>query len=267
MIVHSYMQTPGGMGLGDFLRGSLALHQLCANERTQLMITFKNHPVGKYIVSPHVLDLETHDLNNQCVHLHELRRRLNEMCGRRRIRGVNLALLCNTFPRFPISNSTKEFLKSALIPTAELNERIKETISDTNFEVIHIRVGDLLAYNTTVNYTVQYDRHEMISKLCRYIDRIKENNMNHLILMCDSDAVKDELGRKCNIQTSDAKSVHLNVATDKDDACILDTLVDFFMLTRAKAIHQYSVHGWGSTFSNAAHWIYDVPLYSYRLLE
>lgn len=266
MIVHSYIQTQGGMGLGDFLRGSMACHQLCCAERSPLILTFKDHPIGKYLVSPTAsLDLHIHDFNNQCVQLHDLRRKLNALCGRKRVRGCQTGVLCNTFPRFPINQATKQFMMDNLVPCHELDAKIKEQTPTEEYEVIHIRFGDLLAYNTAVNFTVEYDIEEITQRLCRDISHIVKSTSRHIILMCDSTEMKKVISSRCGISATSAQSVHLNIATENDP--ISDTLVDFFILTKAKAIHQFSVHGWGSTFSNVVHWIYDVPLHSRRILE
>lgn len=268
MIVHSYIQTPGGMGLGDFIRGSLALHQLSMIKRFHMIIAFKDHPVGKYLMPNHYnIEDETHDLNNQCLCLRELRNKLNLICGRNRIRRESVSVLCNTFPRFPIRNATKNFVKNSIRPTPELENAILANTPGCEYEVVHIRFGDLISYSTGINHTVNYNEKEMVDKVCGYIENIKTHTSRELLLMCDSNKLKKTIGRRCKIKTSDSKSVHCNIVTEKESDGIIGTLVDFFILTRATHIHQFSVHGWGSTFSNAAHWIYDVPMYSHRLLE
>jgi hypothetical protein len=134
------------------------------------------------------------------------------------------------------------------------------------YEVIHIRAGDLLSYGAAVNFTVEVDASKIVEHVIKKIRDISSKTTNRLIIMCDSDAIKQQLSKACGLHPTAAKSVHMNIVSDHDHR-IADTLVDFFLLKSARAIHQFSVHNWGSTFSNAAHWIYDVPLFSYKLLE
>ena len=266
MIVHSYIQTPGGMGLGDFLRGSLACHQLCTSGRTPYVITFKDHPIGEFIIPRgSVPDVHINNLNNQCNRLTDLRAKLSGFRSRLRGRHPTIGVHCNTFPSFPLNRHTKLFVSHAFTPNDKLQSMIDEVTPTEPYEVIHVRTGDKLAYSTAINFTVDVDRDSMMKYIIDKINEISSHTSNKLIIMCDSDAVKKELTSVCNVHPTAARSVHMNIVEVDDTSGVTDTLVDFFLLKTAKAIHQFSVHNWGSTFSNCAHWLYDVPLKCYKL--
>jgi hypothetical protein len=268
MIVHSYIQTEGGMGLGDFLRGSLALHQVCYATRTPFAITFKDHPISKFIVgdTQTIPDISIHNLNNKCIKIPQLRNEIQTIKGNRKLSVANIGLHCNTFPRFPIHNITKRFMIDSFTPNESLASDIQTAKPIEDYEVIHIRAGDMIAYNTAINFTVDYDYEKIIQRIVSKVNEIKSQSANAFIIMCDSDKVKKTLAKKCGLIPTKAKSVHLNIAKESDSDRVKDTLVDFFLLKDAKAVHQFSVHGWGSTFSNCANWIYDTPLNQYTLL-
>lgn len=257
------------MGLGDFLRGSLALHQICYATRTDFAITFKEHPISNFISSQprNIPDLHIHNLNNQCVYFTQLRNAIYELRGNRKLSEIDIGVHCNTFPRFPISNATKKFISDSFTPNEDLLHAVNKAKPICEYEVIHIRAGDMIAYDTAINYTVNYDYEEIIQKIVNRVNEIKAKSSRHFIIMCDSDKVKKIVSKKCDLSATSAKSVHLNIARNSDLSRVRDTLVDFFLLKDAKAVHQFSVHGWGSTFSNCANWIYDTPLNQYKLLE
>lgn len=264
MIIHSYIQVPCGMGFGDFLRGTLSLYQLCARERLDLKVTFKNHPIGNYLIYPETEDIIIHDLNNKCDNLQQLRKQLIMISPRYRMKQKNIGVLCNTWPRFPITSAAKSFLHKVLTPNELCKSALDKTALNTNYEIIHIRTGDMLAFKTAVNFTVEYDVDNMISNLVNHISDIKKNTKNECILMCDSDEIKKILSERCDILATSSSAVHMNVVTDHN--AVLDTLVDFFILTKAQCIYQFSVHNWGSTFSNVVEWIYDVPVKPHMLI-
>jgi 5S rRNA maturation endonuclease (ribonuclease M5) len=197
MIVHSYIQTPGGMGLGDFLRGSLACHQLCTSGRTPYVITFKDHPIGEFIIPRgSVPDVHINNLNNQCHRLTDLRNKLSEFRRQARVRHTNIGVHCNTFPSFPLNRQSKLFVSHSFTPNDKLQSMIDEVTPTEPYEVIHVRTGDKLAYSTTINFTVDVDRDSMMKYIIDKINEISLQTNNKLIIMCDSDAVKKELRHK-----------------------------------------------------------------------
>lgn len=232
-------------------------------------VTFKDHPISQFIIdnNTELPDVEMHNLNNQCVYMSQLKDKLNEIKGNRKLNGLNIGLHCNAFPNFPIHWITKKFMTNLLLPNEILDAAIREAKPNEDYEVIHIRVGDMLAYKTAINFTVDYDIDVAIGKAIDKIKEIKSKSDRLFIIMCDSDKIKKAVAKKCGLVATPAKSVHFNIATSSDAGRVKDTLVDFFLLKDAKAVHQFSVHGWGSTFSNCANWIYDTTLTQYKIIN
>ena len=50
MLVNSYFIKEKGMGLGDFIRGSIASQQLCIEYGLHFQVDLSHHPMGKYII-------------------------------------------------------------------------------------------------------------------------------------------------------------------------------------------------------------------------
>jgi hypothetical protein len=270
MIVHSYIRAKGGCGLGDFLRGSISIHQAYHEQGIPIAVTFKDHPISEFIVPNDARipdDLQIHDLNNKADTPFTLKNQIGSLTGNTLSSHNHVGVYCNTWPQFPISNVTKEFMVNSFKPNDVLSAAIQDAKPKEDYEVIHIRLGDIVAYNTTINFTIAYDYDKIIEKIICDVNKIKSQSQNKFIIMCDSDKVKELLSTTCGLTPTAAKSVHLNIAKDCDGERIKDTLVDFFMLTHAKAIHQFSVHHWGSSFSNCANWIYNTPLNQYKLLK
>ena len=267
MIVHKYVNRIGGMGLGDFLRGSLACHQLCYKYGVPCVIDFAQHTIGKYLIPSHDHDISEFPFvearNIGKYFITDLR---NLICQRYRFsylaRNINnICVYTNVYPKFPILQETKEFLKQALIPTSELQDIIPN-YNDGEYEVIHIRAGDLLAFGTSHDFVVNTDINSIISSITDKIKQIIDSTSYPILIMSDSLELKNILTEKFDTIKTETESVHLT--SDSDN--VVDTMIDFFTLTRARKIIQFSCHNWGSGFSDSVNWIYDVPIEKHQIL-
>lgn len=262
MIVHSYEYFRGGPGLGDFIRGSLALHQISIHENIDLHISFNNHPISKFLIANTNHSALSEDVINIIGHysIKETTSKLNDLGMHQK----NIAVISNAVPKDPISKLTKTFVKNALIPTDELMHNVERNKPTSNYEVVHVRLGDVLSYGIHYNHSVTYDIDKILDKICTRIWEIKKSTQN-IILMCDSNEFKEIIAKRCNIQNVGSPSIHINSSVNNDQS-ILNTLTDFFIMTKANKIYQFSVHTWGSGFSSAANWVYDVPIKMFYLL-
>lgn len=265
MIVHSYVHREGGMGFGDFLRGSLACHQMCFRYGVKVEIDFSQHSIGQYLIPSHTTDvsqfkmLEARNIGSYSVT--DLRNLISRNYRFSYLaRGLsNIKVYTNVYPKVPISNETKHFVRQALIPTPEFQDIIP--VYDHEYEVIHIRAGDLLAFKTAIDFTVNIEEDVLIKSIIKDVKDIISKTTCPIIIMSDSLELKNALTKRCKTIKTDTEPSHMT-ATSCDAA---DTLIDYFTLTKARKIHQFSVHPWGSGFSDTVNWIYDVPLQRYQL--
>ena len=167
----------------------------------------------------------------------------------------------NVWPRFPLTTAEKQFVRSFMVPTRELEDAIQSTLpTHEDYEVVHIRSGDLFAFNTQVGERFQRSESELLERLKTIAD-IKNNSSRAVIVISDSAELKKLLARTFGVLTTNTQPSHC--ALEKTD--VKDTLIDYFILSRAKKIHQFSVHHWGSGFSDTVNWVYDVPIVKHQI--
>jgi hypothetical protein len=254
------------MGLGDFIRGSIAANQLCVEYSIPFEIDFRQHPIGQYLqnqcsVTPpntnKILDLQ--DIQNAT--LRALQTNLKNQINLKNLRRDNLHIYTNVWPMFKLPRRIVESVRKYLQPTEECERAIVAALDSlTDYEVIHVRVGDILSFGTQIGDTVDYTMEQLIDRLS-VVKTIQDSTTRPCIIMSDSAECKRILAEKYGLRCTSTVPSHM--ALENDSA--LDTLVDFFILSRARHIHQFSVHGWGSGFSDSVHWLYRVPITKHKL--
>ena len=266
MIVHKYMNREGGMGFGDFLRGSCATQQLSYRYGITPIIDFSEHSIGKYLVPSHNIDATQYRLI-ECRNIGDfsviaLRNEISKHCRfsylSRDIDHVNI--YTNVYPKFPLTTETKNFVKASLQPTSELQSLLPNIIN-TSYEVIHIRAGDLYAFGKAYDYSVNTDKDIITASITSKVESIIASTSNPILIMSDSLELKTFLTSKFNTISTPTIPVHVSNANEN----ALDTLIDYFTLVNAKKIHQFSVHPWGSGFSDTVAYIFDVPIEKYSI--
>lgn len=266
MLVHTYFAKERGMGLGDFIRGSIAANQLCVEYSIPFEIDFRHHPIGQYLQNQctaplsnqdKILDLQ--DISNAS--LRALQTNIKNRITLKNLRRDNLYIYTNVWPVFKLPRRIVESVGRYLQPTEECECAIAAALGSlTDYEVIHVRVGDILSFGTQIGDTVDYTMEQLVDSL-GVIKNIKESTGRPCIIMSDSAECKRILAEKYGLRCTSTVPSHMALETDS----ALDTLVDFFTLSRARHIHQFSVHHWGSGFSDSVHWLYRVPITKYRL--
>lgn len=266
MLVNTYMTKKQGMGFGDFIRGSIATRQLCFDYDIPFSMDFRLHPIGTYLENQCFLDLpsvkdiyDIQDIPNFTSRA--LLVNLKSKINLKSLRYQNLHIYTNVWPMFRKSKIITESIKHHLIPTEVCEEAIATALGSLiNYEVIHIRSGDLLSFNTQIGDTVNYTLDQIINSVSE-IRQIIDNAEYPCIVLSDSNECKRILSERYGLYCTSTTPTHLTLENNS----VLDTLVDFFILSRAQRIHQFSVHHWGSGFSDSAHWLYRVPIVKYKL--
>jgi len=284
------------MGFGDFIRGCVTCHQLSLKNKFDFDFDLKKF--SKFYKSEEVLlkkSIYTEALP-KAININLLEKNLNSLLRFKRQSNLNdtdLFVLTNAWPKGTaekhekiedrlkqktwgkISKETKDFIKSRLIPIDFQSEFIKNL--PKKYEVVHIRAGDNISFINVINKK-SLDIHnklievnsfdELIKAAVSRISKILKKTKHPLIILSDSDKVKDDMGiayaeliTKGKIFISEVNAKHSGVDG------LQETFHDLTILNNAKEIHQLSVYNWGSGFSNIAHHIYDVPIKRYPKLK
>jgi hypothetical protein len=237
-------------GLGDYLRGCIYLYNLCKKNNIDFSIDFSHHDLSKIIYCKKYSSIN--ETKNAFYTF------LNEK------KDINI-LLKNKFiftnDSFDsIDDDCKKFIiENCLTPRFSFYKKIinyKKNLNlvDYKYEVVHIRTGDTnLVLKKSENL-------QNIYNILFTINYLKTNNLlnDNMLFMTDNEDI-DKILIEYNYKVSNLKKVHVGLPNNSLDD-IKDTMVEFFLMTTAKKIYQFSIFSWGSGFSNIINNLYDIPL-------
>jgi len=256
------------MGLGDFVRGNMALYQVCAKHNIPFAIDFSHHPMGAYLKGHETLTICDSQKSVDLIDVYEDELRstsiLYDKIKKHYKKGKVLRTYCNAFQTFPISSECKDFVRNSMIPNAVLQQRISSayhpSFNADCYETIHIRTGDPVAFGVGIKRNAIEKLYDEIGKTIRII---RKNSNKHIIVLSDSTIIKNLIAKKFGLYTTNSVTTHL-MANGGD---VAGTLADYFIMINSDKIYQFTntYHWWGSGFSNSASWINDVPLTCYKL--
>jgi len=256
------------MGLGDFVRGNIALHQVCAEKNIPFSIDFSHHPMGAYLKghetatatdsqkSVDLVDVYEDELRSTSVLYNKIKKHYKK--------GKVLRTYCNAFQSFPISKESQDFVRNSMIPNTILQDKISSVchpfFNKDSYETIHIRTGDPVAFGGGLKRNFIEKLYDEIDKTIKHI---KRNSNKNIIILSDSTIIKNLIAKKFGLYTTNSVTSHLT----REGGDVAGTLADYFIMLNSDKIYQFTnaYHWWGSGFSNSASWINDVPLVCYKL--
>jgi len=263
-------------GLGDFLKASFFLLQLCSVLGLEFDLNFKNHPISNYLS---IGGQEDNDVDYSQVeypywaeHIYILKNGLDLFIKKlNSIRSPTYYLFTNGWPIVNIKPYGINIIRSKITPNQVLTHSIGKfmldlKLTDKNFIAIHIRYGD-----DTFNGKYDFTRISLITK--SLYPFLLQNKNSNILILSDSNLVKyyiKKLGFN-NVRFRISKIVHLggdgnfHKTTTKDDSALLETLVDFFVMSKSKLILSLSGYNWGSCFSEMCSKLYSVPIIKVKI--
>ena len=236
-------------GLGDIIRGTIALFQLSKKHNFHLIVDIQLHPISKYF------KFRTHEYSEYIRKNKDNISFIYPGTVENYIENNDneiIYFLTNEFFHDEITQDCKDFIKNLLQPNLELETYIQDIIKSKpppeNYSILHCRLGD--------SFLVRNDDE-------RGFDKIKETIFKYAeasdVLMSDSNSFKEDIMVKNpNIFLYHIRIAHLGVQMHSD--YIKDTLFEFILATRSSNIKTYSVYGHLSGFVKIIHEIYDISI-------
>jgi|LauGreDrversion2_2_1035103.scaffolds.fasta_scaffold00595_4 hypothetical protein len=248
-----------GNGFGDFLRGSIFLLQIAIIYDLKFDVDYRNHTISKFLHKEK--DTETDSVINYENVFYVIGdwQPLNEKLYNEFLSYLNSInsetayFYTNNGPMHPISEFHANFIKKKFLPNEILQIAINNTMNNHNlinkqFHVIHIRTGDRFLICNEIDY-------EFFEKIEKEINKIIIPENNYLILS-DSNELKTLMKNKfpeliiyVNEITHLGECTALSNDADYEYNSTKNTLVDFFIMSKAIHIHGISVYGHGTGFS------------------
>jgi hypothetical protein len=294
---YSNFNSPLSPGFGDFLRGTYALWEICDLLGIKLELYFHNHAIKHYlkqtnpdlgipqrrfrmfdavkqpteiinVIKQYYFSHQVINVGSNMIPISYNYSDWNRNTSMEKHGSAEIRAMARTSysVNVPMPTEFKNFIKGYLqmSPTFEAYYN-KITNNVTNYSVIHIRGGDPVGTN---NISPTF-----VSKVSAIIVNsiIPQNNNNNnsstIFVISDNMAIRNTIATIHKFKVLPTNQVcHMGlIRTGDANQAVQDTMVDFFLMSRAKTVYSLSVYSWTSGFSEWVTKIFDVPLQKFLI--
>ena len=268
-------------GLGDYIRGSFTMLQLLRTLRkytghaVDFDMDLRNHPIGKWLITDPALECpasypalgnfhidsllveqDEDDIAFQHI-LREVVRYFNKVSD-----PVFFAYCCKEHVFSEILDSEKAFIRSRLQPTPAMETYIENAIRRLgvvagNYEVIHVRLDDAICFPHAREQSQAKMTTKLLADVVAAVYKVVDPRLTY-VLLSSSTEVKTALSANPNIRWIPTAICHIGQNQSQTEAETRDTLLDFFLLSRATAIHAFTTYE-RTGFSLECSKVYGIP--------
>ena len=257
-VIHAWTQSAVNLprsdranfwGLGDLLRGAAALSEFCRSAGHRYVLDMRGHPLGTAFATPEAEDC-IDGIDYAAVRF-ETFANAEDLASTltSRLRDQDrIVLNTNGYRDWPaaLSDDTKRRLRQRLRPSAAVAAPLEATAPPAgSYDVLHCRLGDCAM------------THGETGNVARALATIAPHCTPDTLLLSDDARFKEIAARLLHVRTTQAIPAHTGLASAEQ---LLDTVFEFLLVSRARAIKAYSVYSWTSGFVAAAAATHDVPL-------
>jgi hypothetical protein len=242
-------------GLGDYLRGSIALAHHARERGWKYELDFSGHPIGRFLApaAPPQASAEpiAEFFDEQASTIYGWLDGLTD--------GQTARACTNLLPHDSrIDDEVRAMLRAALHLAPAILQSAQaihqEVAGQQALAVLHVRATD-------ADFRSVRDAEPA---LCRAIEqRVLPAWGRRVAVLSNNPALRAGLCRLYGFTLIDSATVHLG-ACDADDQGVRDTLVDFALICRAQHVFSHSAYGWKSGFSYWAAVMHGISFESLR---
>jgi len=273
-------------GLGDYLRGCISMLQLLRTlkRHTGKDVAFdmdlRNHPMSKFLscdeslerpanyavlgnfhVDSLMVEYDENDIAYQHI-VREVVRYFNKVQ-----QSTFFTHCCKENIYTEVLESEKALIRSKLQPSAELETYIASSLAQLGvsgaYSVLHVRMDDAVCFPHAVGSSQATLNDQLMQDLEAAV-RSKVDANKTYILISTNTAVKDALTGG-NIRSIPTAVCHIGQNQSPTDEQLRDTLLDFFLMSRAAEIAGFSTYQ-RTGFSLECSTIYNIP-YTFTWVE
>ena len=273
--IHNYLKKceTGSLppGLTDFLRGTIALYDFSKKYNYKLYINKTSNPVFKYFENCEYYINDTDSIKGTFELLSQAKIDFTTHILEKLFQnGFNFSVITNCLLKDifveEIDDDCREFILKILQPTKIINDKIEQIFNELqvfeHYNAIHIRFGDTFLCDHKLDYDV-------LNKIDSTIKSIIEKSDKPVVLISDSESMSKELVKNNhNLHYWDNRKIHIGYLFNYNEEAIVDTLVDFFILSKSKTIHTININSvYFTTFSPLIAKIYNITNIRYQLIN
>ena len=151
-------------------------------------------------------------------------------------------------------------------PVYELQMKIDDMLTSLNlikykYKIIHIRLNDDSFKGDYINFT---DKQTI--NIINTINAIKKTTTDDIFLLCSNNVFKKHIIQQTpNIKTIFSEISHIGESTITTDDSLINTLIDFYIMSYSNHIYSFSVYEHGSGFSKWCAVMYNIPYICIKL--
>jgi hypothetical protein len=273
-------------GLGDYLRGCISMLQLLKTlkRHTGSDVAFdmdlRNHPMSKFLTCDESLERPANYATLGNFHVDSLivEHDENDIAYQHIVREVVRYFNKIQQPTFfthcckeniytDVLETEKALIRSKLQPSAELESYIASSLTQLGvtgaYSVLHVRMDDAVCFPHAVGSSQATLNDQLMTDLVVAV-RAKVDADKTYVLISTNTAVKEAL-TGANIRSLPTAVCHIGQNQTPTDEQLRDTLLDFFLMSRASEITGFSTYK-RTGFSLECARIYNVP-YTFTWVE
>jgi hypothetical protein len=273
-------------GLGDYLRGCITMLQLLRTlkRHTGSDVAFemdlRNHPMSKFLSCDESLERPANYATLGNFHVDSLMVEYdeNDIAYQHIVREVVRYFNKIQQPTFfthcckeniytEVLDSEKALIRSKLQPSAQLETYIAESLTRLGvtgaYSVLHVRMDDAVCFPHAVGSS-QATLNDRLMQDLEAAVRSKVDANKTYVLISTNTAVKEALTGG-NIHSLPTAICHIGQNQTPTDEQLRDTLLDFFLMSRASEIAGFSTYQ-RTGFSLECSTIYNIP-YTFTWVE
>lgn len=245
-------------GLGDYLRGGIALAAIAREAGWCFRLDFDGHPIGRFLeppAEPIATEMVHEFFDDRASLIYDWLDTIAGDGGNDRVARVCTNLLPH---ESRIDAGICEIIRGQLTfakaVTDGATHHQRHVAGGEDFAVLHVRAVDA-DFRTTraVSESLQTKiEAEVLPKWGRRVAVLSNNP-----------TLREGICQRFGFQLLEGTTVHLG-ASDAGLTAVRDTLVDFALIGRSRQVFSYSDYEWKSGFSHWAATIYGVPFQSLR---
>ena len=151
-------------------------------------------------------------------------------------------------------------------PVYELQMKIENMLTSLNlikhkYKIIHVRLNDNSFNGNYINFT---DKQTI--NIINTINAIKKTTTDDIFLLCSNNVFKKHIIQQTpNIKTIFSEISHIGESTITTDDSLINTLIDFYIMSYSNHIYSFSVYEHGSGFSKWCAVMYNIPYICIKL--
>jgi hypothetical protein len=158
-----------------------------------------------------------------------------------------------------ILDSEKALIRSKLQPTPAMEAYIGEALArlgvEAGYEVIHVRLDDAICFPHSQGQSQATTK--LLADVVAAIYKVIDPGRPYVLLSSNTE-VKTALSANPNIHFLNTAICHIGQNQSQTEAETRDTLLDFFLMSRATAIHAFTTYQ-RTGFSLECSKVYEIP--------